>query len=57
MDGGSGMSCKVGGGVGGKSVGIAGVFCERCEPNRLSRERCFCFMSLEMMKGGEGGAL
>lgn len=48
-----------GGGGGGESGGAGGECRERWEPNKSSRERCFCRMLLEMtrgvlMEGGEG---
>lgn len=48
-----------GGGGGGESGGGGGMFWERCATKRSARERCFCFMLLEMtrppvVEGGEG---
>lgn len=40
----------MGAGGGGESGGAGGGCWERCEPNRSSRERCFCFMLLEIMR-------
>ena len=59
------MSCRMGSGCGGgdgESGGAGGCCWERCEPNRSSRERCFCLMLLEITRGpveegDEGGVL
>lgn len=62
MAGGSGISGWMDVGCGGGGGESGRGFWERCEPNRSSRERCFCFMLLEMMcgpllEGGEGWVL
>jgi len=51
------MGARREGGGGGESGGRVGACWEPCEPNRSSRERCFCFMLLEMVRGPlvEGG--
>lgn len=51
-----GAGCK---GGGGESGGGGGGCRERWEPNKSSKERCFCLMSLEnsrrpLVEGGEG---
>lgn len=51
-----GAGCK---GGGGESGGGDGGCRERWEPNKSSKERCFCLMSLEnsrrpLVEGGDG---